>query len=249
MLIPVESNVEIAGIDDLAYGRKEPFKIEITANGSPVTAYDVTRNFIQETSVPGEYKVLNVGTDTITFTIPATDLTVEENCTRILTVQKAALTVIPVDVTCKVGNVEIPDSYELSYDGFVNGEDESVLDVLPFVVCQVTESAGEGEVFAIIPTGAEDDHYDFIYREGKFTITGEQNITEHPAAGTLKAFFSKGNLYVHGNEHAWPIEVYTLQGVLAGSFDGHESIIPVSFSGTGVYLVRIGDYASKIVVD
>ena len=190
-----------------------------------------------------------VGTDTITFTIPATDQTVEETCTQMLTVQKATLTVTPADVSCKVGDVEIPEIYELHYDGFVNGENESSLDVLPSVICQVTETAREGEVFAIFATGAEDDHYDFVYREGKFTITGEQDITEHPAAGALKAFFSKGNLYIQGNEHACPIAVYTLQGVLAGSFDGHQSVIRLGLSKAGVYLVRIGNYVNKIVVD
>lgn len=249
MLVPGKSTVEIKGIDNLVYGRKEPFKIEIEANGSPITEYTITKNFIQETDAVGEYKVLSVGTDTITFTIPATEQTIEETCVRILTVNKATLIVTPEDIICKEGSVVIPETYEFKYEGFVNEDNASSLDVLPIGICQVTETAKEGEVFTIFATGAEDDHYDFVYREGKFMINGEQGITNNTADGKIRVLFTKGNLVIQGNEDALPIAIYNLQGVLVANFDGRDAIIPVALSGHGIYIVRIGNYASKIVID
>lgn len=249
LLVPVEPAIEIKGIDDLAYGREEPFGITIKANGATVTEYAVTTNFIRETAVPGQYEVLNVGTDTITFAIPATEQTVGQTCVRMLTVHKAVLTVTPADVNCEEGSVVIPDNYELNYDGFVNGENVNSLDVLPSVICQATETARQGEVFAIFVTGAEDDHYDFVYNEGQFTITGEDGIAGNQTDGSVRVFVSDGNLFVQGNENALPVRVYSVQGTPVARYDGNESVIPIGFSERGIYIVRIGSFATKIVID
>ena len=80
-------------------------------------------------------------------------------------------------------------------------------------------------------------------------INGEQGITNNTADGKIRVLFTKGNLVIQGNEDALPIAIYNLQGVLVANFDGRDAIIPVALSGHGIYIVRIGNYASKIVID
>lgn len=249
MLVPSKSVVEIEGVDNLAYGRKEPFKLNIKANGSIITEYTITTNHIKEAEAKGEYNVLNPGTDTLTFVIPATDMTVEEVYSQIVTVNKARLTITPKNIECKEGEIIIPEVYELDYVGFVGNDDKASLDILPVAYCQVTADAKEGDEFAIILFGAEAGNYDFTYKEGKFAITGSSlSIETDKSADLIKVYASDGNIHIEGNENAEPITVYTIQGTLIARYAGHEPVIPTKLSKNTVYLVKVGNYVARVMM-
>jgi len=82
------------------------------------------------------------------------------------TISKAQLTVTPDDKTYNVGdNIELT----VSYDGFVDGDDEDVLTTEP------TASYGESDVtkagiYTITASGGEAANYDFVYETGTLTI-------------------------------------------------------------------------------
>ena len=251
MLVPTKSVVEIKGIDGLVYGRKESFKPEIKANGKAITEYEVTMHYISKVTnnaQEAEFNVLSPGTDTLTFVIPATETTLEETRTQLITVNKALLTVTPREVTALEGNIIIPETYELNYEGFVNDENESSLDVLPTAICQVREDAKAGEVYAIFLTGAEDDKYDFIYKEGKFVIGSEDGIIPENTSFDMKVFAAQGNLDIQGNEKAEPVAIYTIQGVKVAQYDGSESVISVRLVKDTIYIVKIGEYAARFIM-
>ena len=85
-----------------------------------------------------------------------------------LTVDKAQLTVSAKDCT-KLFGEENPE-LEILYDGFVYGEDESVLEVRPTVYTTATKDSPAGE-YPIIVSGAESDNYGFRYINGTLTVS------------------------------------------------------------------------------
>ena len=105
-----------------------------------------------------------------------------------LTVKKAPLTVIAGSYTMTYGD-KLPE-FELSYDGFVNGEDSTVLASQPIIACEAGENPDAGE-YAITVSGGEADNYEFEYVAGKLTvekaaqtIEWNQEFAEEVLAGT-----------------------------------------------------------------
>ncbi len=85
-----------------------------------------------------------------------------------ITVSTASLTITADDQSREYGQTN--PTLTFNYSGFVNGEDESVLDVLPVVETAAVAGSGVG-VYDIQPSGAGDQNYDFTYVDGVFTIT------------------------------------------------------------------------------
>jgi len=84
-----------------------------------------------------------------------------------LTITKAPLTIMARECGMYEGN-DLPE-FELTYEGFKNGENEDVLTVKPTVTCSATKSSKPGE-YEIIVSGAEAENYDITYVPGILTI-------------------------------------------------------------------------------
>ena len=116
-----------------------------------------------------------------------------------LTVEKAPLKVAAQSYTMTYGD-EVPE-FAFSYDGFVNGEDSTVLVSQPVIACEAGENPDAGE-YAITVSGGEADNYEFEYVAGKLTvekaaqtIEWKQEFAEEVLAGTeilLEATASSG---------------------------------------------------------
>ena len=110
----------------------------------------------------GSYDVVVTGKRNYTGTI-----------TKTLTITKAQLTVTPDDKTYNVGdNIELT----VSYDGFVDGDDEDVLTTEP------TASYGTADVtkpgtYEITASGGVAQNYDFIYETGTLTINRQLTVS------------------------------------------------------------------------
>jgi hypothetical protein len=85
-------------------------------------------------------------------------------------ITKATLTVQADNISITEGD-PVP-SFPFNYNGFVNGEDASVLDTQP--VCGVDGPHTDPGVYTISCSGGADDNYDFNYLDGTLTI----NATE-----------------------------------------------------------------------
>lgn len=83
-------------------------------------------------------------------------------------VGKATLEVIADDLTRAQG--EDNPRLTVSYEGFVYGEDESVLDVKPSIICAASKESPVGE-YDIVVYGGSDDCYNLNLHNGKMTVT------------------------------------------------------------------------------
>jgi len=104
----------------------------------------------------------------------AVALTVAGNTTFIITdtINKAPLTVTADDQSMAVG-ADNPE-FTFTYSGFVNGEDESVIDEDPS--CDAENPHTVAETYAITCTGGSDNNYDIRYENGVLTVYGLEDL-------------------------------------------------------------------------
>ena len=67
--------------------------------------------------------------------------------------------------------------FTVSYDGFANGEKETVLTTLPVISCEATESSEPGE-YDIVVNGADAANYAISYVAGKLTVLEPDKISD-----------------------------------------------------------------------
>lgn len=123
--------------------------------GTPVLACEATK-----ASPVGRYKVtISRGT------VEGDDVEFEDGY---LIIKAAPLEVIANDQTREAGTAN--PVFTLRYEGFKNGEDESVLNEKPTVSCTADEQSPVG-VYDITVEGGDADNYDLDYTNGKLTVT------------------------------------------------------------------------------
>ena len=86
----------------------------------------------------------------------------------VLTITKATLTATAQNTSREYGDVN--PTFAISYTGFKNGETASVIDTLATASSSATTTDNAGTTWAITPTGANDNNYDFSYVNGTLTI-------------------------------------------------------------------------------
>jgi len=72
------------------------------------------------------------------------------------------------------------------------------------------------------------------------------SITENKVADSAKSYIMNGNLHVV-LEQPSAIDVYTISGVLIESIQGIEGENTISLTEKGIYIVKAGDFVTKIV--
>ena len=91
----------------------------------------------------------------------------------IVNIAKAPLVITAEDKS--VNYMEDIPLFTLLYDGFVNNEDESILDELPQIICDVTSETLPG-VYEIILNGGYDNNYEYILDYGTIIINNTNGI-------------------------------------------------------------------------
>ena len=84
-------------------------------------------------------------------------------------------TIKPVKLTVKVSNAnreygEDNPQFSISYSGFINGENESVLTTLPTITTTATKTSKVGE-YPIAISGGSAANYELVYEPGVLTVT------------------------------------------------------------------------------
>lgn len=140
-----------------------------------------------------------------------------------LTVDKATLSVVAENAEMNIGEA-IP-TYRLSYSGWKNNENESVLTELPYITCNATSKSAAGQYDITVSRGKA-QNYAFSYFKGILTIN-EPHITI--TALNYKREYGEPN----------PIMGYTVDG---GILVGEPSISceATSSSSVGNYNIIIG---------
>lgn len=183
------------------YGDPNPAKFgyKITGDklsgGTPVMTCDA-----DEFSPVGEYVIL---IERGTITDEAVDF--EDG---ILFVMPAMLTVMADDAVREQGQPN--PEFTMTFDGFRNGEDESVIDEFPVVTTLADESSPIGD-YTLFVSGGSALNYDFDFYNGVL------HVTEAAAVGSMKAETVSGSLYdIYGRrlpEGSRPISgIYILDG-------------------------------------
>jgi len=112
-----------------------------------------------------------VGSYPISLTTGAADNYNITNQEGTFSVSMATLDVTTSDASREYG--EANPSFDLAFDGFVNGEDDEVLDVLPAFASAATDFSDVGG-YPISLSGGADDNYYFNGIDGQLTVTKAQ---------------------------------------------------------------------------
>lgn len=134
---------------------------------SPLTAYPLFLCSAEKDSSVGDYAITPYGAESSNY-----NLTYESGR---LMVTKRALLVVADDCVKTYG--ENNPEFTLNFDGFIEGEDVSVLRRMPIAFCSATEKSNAGH-YSIIPQDGDAENYYFNYVNGTLTIEkANQQIT------------------------------------------------------------------------
>jgi len=118
-----------------------------------------------------------------------------------VTLVNGVLTVKPAPLTIGVGEYsrvqgEDNPQFTFTYEGFKNGENESVLSTPPTASCEATKDSEPGE-YVINVSGASADNYDITYRFGKLIVKEkstplqpEQTFENKEGEATVKGYIT-----------------------------------------------------------
>ncbi|MCF8357958.1 MAG: T9SS type A sorting domain-containing protein [Prolixibacteraceae bacterium] len=227
---------ELAGA---TYG-DAPFNL----SGSTTSGLDVnySSSNLSVATISGDMlTITGAGTVTATASQPGNEIyepAVE--ITRELTVEKAKLQVTARDVEKTYGE-ENPE-FTLSYSGFVNSDNKSMLNTVPLASTTATQTSSAGN-YTITFDNGEDSNYSFVYIEGKFTINkASQAITfiELPEANSdnspvqltatassgLDVYFESSNESVAYIERTTAIIVGSGETIITAQQDGNWNYLP-----------------------
>jgi MBG domain (YGX type)/Secretion system C-terminal sorting domain/Fibronectin type III domain len=169
-----------------------------------------------------------------------------------LTVNKATLTVTAENKSKDQG--EANPEFTFTYSGFVNSENESILDTEPTITSDADESSSSG-TYDIVVSSGDDNNYSFNYIDGTLTINSTTGIVEN--------YSSKFNLYPNPaveilnvkSEGAsiQTIEIIDLTGIvrISKTINNFETKISLNKLPKGVYLVQLkienNTYTKRII--
>ena len=143
-----------------------------------------------------------------------------------LKIEKAPLTIAVEDCTKKQGD-PMPE-FKLKYDGFKNGENESVLTKPATLSCNANEATEPGE-YPITVSGAEATNYEISYKSGKLIVIDADNTI----------IMAKSYERYYGDEN--PVFEYSTEGApLNGTPEIRCEATPTSPAGTYPILVKVG---------
>ena len=168
-----------------------------TLNGTPEIVCEATA-----TSPVGIYNIVVKQGTVKNFKVSYVDGT--------LTVEKALLTVKAGNYTRETGQ-ENPE-FELSYEGWKNGENESVLLAKPTATTNATVDSPAGD-YVITVSGGEAQNYAFEYVNGVLTVIETSGIAEINASGKpLVVYTVSGKKLIVTSLKALPQGVYIVNG-------------------------------------
>ncbi len=167
LLIPVEKVPLTITVDDelMTYGAVIP-EFGVSYNGfvndedeTDLLSLPEANTIATSESGTGSYAIHLTGGTSDNYDLVLVDGT--------LTIEKATLSVIAKDQSMTYGDA-VPE-LDISYDGFVNDEDELALLSLPEASTIATSESGAGN-YAIHLTGGASDNYELVLVEGTLTI-------------------------------------------------------------------------------
>ncbi len=162
-----------------------------------------------------------------------------------LHLQKPVLTVTAVDVS-RPQHQENPE-FSYTYSGFVDGDDESVLDQAPSIICDADTSSTPG-TYDIVPYGGSDNKYEYNPVVGTLTVTQPTAIEQYNA-DVIKVFPNpfRDIVFIEGKIlEGQTVSVADLTGRLVSKQKIENGTIDLSSLQKGIYLLKINNSVYKI---
>ena len=132
---------------------------------------------------------------------------------KMFTINKAQLTVTPDDKTYNVGdNIELT----VSYDGFVDGDDEDVLTTEPTASYGTADITKPGR-YEITASGGVAQNYDFVYETGTLTINRVLDVSF--ASNTWATYCGTENLATPEGLQAYIVTAVGTSAVTTSAID------------------------------
>ena len=237
----VNTELTVASIESKTYGDL-PFALPsvTTNNNRGEITYTVADENVAVIA-DGRVHIRGTGETTLTVRQSATDSHTAAEVTIPLTVSKAVLTVTAENKICCQGEV-LPE-LTLAYKGFAMGEDEASLDVLPGIVCGVSDASCAG-TYEIIVSGGESDHYDFVYRPGTLTITELADISR-ATSDNIGLYYATGNLHISGTVSR--IVISDIRGAEVKRIVRPQATESIAELPVGHYIIRVESADKKIL--
>jgi len=170
-------------IDQKVFASIEPLPDEVVVRADNKTMVygdkipNLTYSIINGEVKDGERPVVSCSATSTspvgTYPITITKGTLSNN---VVTLSAGTLTITKAPLKASVGNYsrvrgEENPPFVISYNGFKNRENESVLTKKPTATCSATPSSGAGK-YPIIVSGGEAQNYEFTYVNGELTVGG-----------------------------------------------------------------------------
>jgi len=191
----------------------------------------------------------NAGTAYITASVAGDNNYYTADSVQQLTVNKAPLTITAEDKQRKQG--EDNPSFTLSYSGFKNNENESVLDILPTIYCAANINSPVG-FYDIVLSGDSDNNYSYTLINGKLEVTSQTGLAEIKASNiSVYPNPAKHYLYIKSDKPIKKIEIYNQSGACVLMNESVMEKLDISRLANGAYLARIyvnGGAATKKIV-
>jgi hypothetical protein len=217
--------LEITADDQIkAYGEEIPtltFSISGFVTGedeSVLTSPVVISTDADASSAAGIYPITVAGAEAVNYTMIFQD--------GDLTITKISLTVTADDQERPYG--ESNPVFSFSYDGFISGDDASVIDDEPTGTTTADENSNVG-LYEITLEGGNDDNYDFMYVSGMLTIVkADQSINFPPLADVVVGdeSFDPGATASSGLEISYSSSNSSIASITAGE------LIQIEAAGT-----------------
>ncbi|RCW37447.1 MBG domain-containing protein [Marinilabilia salmonicolor] len=262
--ISVTTNMTLTGADATNYALEQPvLTASISKASLTVTADDQTRlygevnpkltfgysGFVngEDASVlatlPSVSTLADAGSNVSDYAITVGDGS-DENydfsyVDGVLAVNPAPLTVKAKDATRIVGAPN--PEFEFEYTGFVNGEDQSVIDFLPGASCEADEFSEPGDYPIIVSPGDDGNYYFIVDNSGVLTVTTATSI--------LQEFNGEKNVYpVPADTYLFVsgIHIVSVSDVEVVDMSGRTIKTPYSETDTGSLRVDVSSLKSGI---
>lgn len=158
-------------------------------------------------------------------------------------VAKANLTITALNDTIEAGS-QVPESFELVYDGFVYEDSlEGVFPTeLPTAYVETSGSAVAGIYPIKINVVDEPENYNLNLVEGSLVVT-ESTGVDQTINNNGKPYYTNGCLYV---PQGGRVSVYTVTGAQIGTFNG--TAIPVALHPNTIYLIKTQSGVYRLLV-
>lgn len=165
-----EQHLSLSQLPQMTYGDVAYQLPETTTEGLALSWS--SNNSSVATISDGKLLVNAAGEATVTATQSGNSSYFAFSRTYSLTVAKAQLTITVNDCSRYIG--EENSNFAVNYAGFVNGDDETSLTVLPNITTTATSESPAGD-YPVVASGAMADNYDIIYVDGTLTIVESPN--------------------------------------------------------------------------